>query len=260
MPLLFTAVFMVMAVVPACAQKKGLPKGVKAVLGKKPPLTGAAPVVRLPVSCVPLVLSNAVVAASGVPPAILERQITNTLPKLRLLSAQESKRILFPQAEKGNLFYVPLSLNTPETAVYRGLSLSNLEELENIVKNGLELNKIQVRNATEYAIFTSHRLELALHHALTDEKAAIPVIVKIPVTQQYKPLGYNGHFVFIRDVPAEYISEILALLKINGKAMWYKAIWQEGKMVLIPAPSKQFAADELMIHYFKTWPINLDMD
>ncbi len=42
----FSLVFISAAVVPACAQQKNIVKGAKTVLGKKPPLTGTAPVVK----------------------------------------------------------------------------------------------------------------------------------------------------------------------------------------------------------------------
>ena len=209
-------------------------------------------------------VKGVIYAATAKTPAILstqiDRQVTNALCKPHLLSTAESKKILFPQSDTKRLFYVPVSFNTQEIAVYRGFSLSNLDELENIVKNGLELDKIE--NRAEYAIFTSHRLETALHYSIprSYKKAIIPVIVKIPVTQQYQPLGYNGHFVFITNVPAKYISEIMAFLEIDGKSMWYKVEWQQNKMILTPALSKYFASHELMIHYFNAQPINVGMD
>ena len=259
--LVATIIFIAAFVVPTCAQKKGLAKGVKAAFGKKPLLMGAAPAIHPNVPLLPSTLPSVDVSATHIVPmaTAVERQVTGVLRKPRLLSTQESKKILFPQGNE-DLFYVPLSLNTPETAVYRGFSLPDLESLENIAKNGLELNKIQ--NVAEYAIFASHKLKLAFHYSLhqPDEKAIIPVIVKIPVTKQCEPMGYNGHFVFVKNVAAEYISEIMAFLEIDDRATWYKVTWQKDKMVLTPAPSQQFTANELMIHDFQAWPINLDMD
>ena len=190
----------------------------------------------------------------------ITRQMVNSLPEPRLLSTQESKRILFPQTKNGNLFYVPSVLNTPQTAVYKGLSLPNLDALENMAKNGLELNKIQ--NAPEYAIFTSSQLSVALTYTIPTlpEERAIPVIVKIPVTKQCSPMSYNGYFVFVDDIPAQHIAEIMALLEIDGKATWYKIGWQKNKMLFLPATSEQFTADELKTHYFYAPAINLDMD
>lgn len=258
MPFILIAVFMAGAITPACAQKKSISKEVKAILSK-----GTAPVKRPSAPRASSTLSGAAVSAAQVVPlaTAVERQMANALRKPRLLSSKEIKKILFPQGN-GDLLYVPLPLNTPETAVYRGFALPDLDSLENIAKNGLELNKIQVENAIEYAIFTSHQLGLAFHHSLplSDEKATIPVIVKIPVTKQCKPLGYNGHFVFTRDVSAKHISEIMAFLEIDGKATWYKVSWQNDKMILAPAPSQPVTPNELMVHYFQTWPINLDMD
>lgn len=254
-------IFIAAFVVPTCAQKKGLAKGVKAAFGKKPPLMGAAPAIHPNVPLLPSAWAGVDVSATHVAPMVtaVERQVAGALRKPRLLSPKESKQILFPNGNE-DLFYIPVSLNTPETAVYRGFSLPDLESLENIAKNGLELNKIQ--NAAEYAIFASHKLKLAFHYSLPrpNEKASIPVIVKIPITKQCEPMGYNGHFVFVENVAAEYISEIMAFLEMDGKATWYKVTWQEGKMVLTAAPSQQFTANELMIHYLQAWPINLDMD
>ena len=260
---ILAVLFIGTSIIPVHAQwwKKGIE-----TLGKKSPLTKIGPTTHPAVNpyVPPALLQTSVFTLPRVVslPVTVEQQVIKARHKPRLLSVKESEKILFPQTKKGNLFYVPLALNTPQTAVYRGMSLPNLEALENIAKNGLELSKIQFRNATEYAIFTSNRLELALHYtrSLSDEKEALPVIVKIPVTQQCKPLGYNGHFVFVQDVPAKYISEIMVLLEMDGKPLWYKVVWQNDKMDLVPAPSKQFTAGELMIHYFKAWPINLDMD
>ncbi len=189
----------------------------------------------------------------------IERQIANPLRSPRLLNSVESKKILFPQTKAGPRFFVPLPLNTTETAVYKGLALPNLEALENITKNGLELNKIQSRSA--YGIFASNQLQVAMEYTLPATSGpVIPVLIKIPITERCKPMGYNGHFVFVRNVPPAHIAEIMAFLEINGKATWYKVTWQKDKMVLVPAPSEQIPANELMVHYFQTWPINLDMD
>ncbi len=59
MKLAVAIVFIGASVVPACAQKKGIIKGAKAALGKKPPLTGTAPVVKPVTPRVPPTLQGA---------------------------------------------------------------------------------------------------------------------------------------------------------------------------------------------------------
>ena len=97
--LLFMAVFVATAVTPACAQKKGLSKGVKNALGKKPPLTGTAPVVRPPViPRVPPTVPNAAVPAPKVSPvsAAVERQVVQAQTAAQL--PQQKDFLTGPQA------------------------------------------------------------------------------------------------------------------------------------------------------------------
>lgn len=182
-----------------------------------------------------------------------------TLPA-RWLSPAQSQRMLFHPREEGLLLYVPTALNTTEAAVYRGLSLQNLDELDNLLQNGLELNKIQGR--TEYAIFASNQLRVAMEYALSSSggEMAVPVLVKIPVTKQCKPLGYNGHYVFINDVPAQYLSDIMVFLEVKGTPGWYKVVRENNEMLFKPVPSKLISEADLATPYFQVSPINLGMD
>lgn len=81
--LILTAVFIATAVIPACAQKKGITKGVKAVLGKKPPLTETAPVVCPNVTHIPSSLTGAATVnpSRTVTATALERQVTQATVK-----------------------------------------------------------------------------------------------------------------------------------------------------------------------------------
>lgn len=78
-------VFIGASVVPACAQKKSIVKGAKAALGKKPPMTGTAPIVVKPVTPrVPPTLQGATVPtrtaiAENVLNVAVERQLDKTI-------------------------------------------------------------------------------------------------------------------------------------------------------------------------------------
>ena len=100
-------VFVGAAVVPACAQKKGLTNLPKAVLGKKPPLTGISPVVRVPVTprVPPTLQGVATIPTRVVPNAALnanvERQLIQATtpslvltPALSVVSTPESVHVL----------------------------------------------------------------------------------------------------------------------------------------------------------------------
>ena len=146
--------------------------------------------------------------------------------------------------------YVPSALISGKYTLYRGLRLQNTDELQNILTHGMEIDKTH-----HHTVFVSPNISVALGYMFphqtarllgTFEEEALPVMIKIPVTQQLlrenspqKPQEeFGGRRVFYQDVPAEQISDVFVFLEVNNQLRWYKAVVEQGQLIFIPVPSK----------------------
>ena len=121
--------------------------------------------------------------------------------------------------------------------------LSNIDDLKNLLVNGLELGKS--RDFPDEIYVTSDALFPLVYATPNDDEIAhLPVLIKIPATlslQRYAPEVFEdqNREVFMRNVPAHFISDIWGFLAVNGKPDWYKVVLENDALVFIPA-SGQF--------------------
>ena len=177
----------------------------------------------------------------------------HTQPVVRLVSRQKVYRMLFPKnpvpdkMSAGKMF-VPQGLLGPQKAVYRGMSL-NLAELKNLFVNGLEPHKSiahrKVYTALAPTIALAYANPAGHYIAGREKKHDLPVLVKIPFTPQLQQYAghmrqdiKNGNIVFDQDLPARCISAIWVFLEVNGRPDWYKAVWEQDELLLLPAPGE----------------------
>ena len=144
-------------------------------------------------------------------------------------------------------FYVPSAFDPSERAVYRGIRIKKLTDLENLLRKGME-----IRKSSFPQIYAAHTPGIALDYALLQEEWAIyenihdielelPVVVRIPITPKLlsnNPFHNDATEVtFSRSVRADMIPDVMVFLEINGKADWYKAVLENNKLVLISTPT-----------------------
>ncbi len=139
---------------------------------------------------------------------------------------------------KEQKMFVPHDLVNQTKALYRGMTIANIDELKNILTNGLELNKSNYRKQifTAYDPLTAVLYSQPTHffHAQAD----LPVLIKIPFTpslEQYTFTRFPTALAFHQNLPANAISDVWILLEVNKKPDWYKAILDDGQIVLFPA-------------------------
>ena len=121
-------------------------------------------------------------------------------------------------------------------AFYRGMVLSDLSSLKEVLTKGLEWKKTNYNR-----IFASRYLSVALDHAYINP-GLLPVLIRIPETDHLRfnniMCGDNWTVTFGRDIPADMLSDVMVFLKINGVPGWYDVKYQEDKLVFSRVPTE----------------------
>ena len=125
--------------------------------------------------------------------------------------------------------------------LFRGMMLENMAEVENLLVNGLEVDKSRSHRAE--GIFTTVTPWPALLDAAPWEPHQnLPVFIRIsfvPGLQHYILSRRNSDVViFKKDISASFLLDVWVLLNVNGKLDWCKAVLKEGKLTLIPGYGK----------------------
>lgn len=155
---------------------------------------------------------------------------------VRLVPPRQVYPLIYKVGE--HQMFVPRNFVNSTKALYRGMAIANLDELKDILINGLKTTKSNHMKR----IFTSHDPDTAILYAqpthLFNEQANLPVLLKIPLTpavEQYAQERFPMATAFLQDIPAEAIPDVWILLEVNKKADWYKATLEDGEIVLFPA-------------------------
>ena len=170
----------------------------------------------------------------------------------RVLNGADFRKVVFP--EDG--LYLPLALNDSKSALYRGMGL-RIADIKNILIEGLKID----RSAYE-VLFFSADASMAAH--LGNDRAVIfsrggnlfiPVVVKVNVTPLLRLRRSLRHdivdnYVFLRDIPARSVSDVMTFLEVNGEGAWYKAVLVDGELTFVPAPARLWKGSDLIIHQF----------
>jgi len=169
---------------------------------------------------------------------------SDILPARVLPSIQIYKSI---SLVRHNQLYLPRAFTETKNVLYRGMRFTNLSDLENLLLQGME-----IRSTGYSEIYFGYIPSTALGYALpwkVDENVngEFPVVTKVPVTPQLPVLQTGVTAQVYKDLPAEFISDVMVFLEINGRADWYKAIMENNKLVLISVPTTQTSG------YFSRW-------
>ena len=158
---------------------------------------------------------------------------------VRVPDWQTTARYLFPEGRQGHKAHIPSAFEKRQgAAFYRGLSLRRLDELKNLLVNGMERDKV---SAYFPGIFAADEAKMALGYATPWGALypSLPVIVRIPDTPELaaeniweKKTPFSG--VFRQDVKPRFISDVMVFLEVNGKPGWHKVMLVDEEMVFIP--------------------------
>lgn len=120
--------------------------------------------------------------------------------------------------------------------LYRGIHISGLQAIGNMLHHGLEVKK------SHYGVICMGDLLTARMFAIDNGKVRIPVIVGVPGELLIPYLKFNRdtaiyprvEATFPFDIPPTMFSQLLVFLEIDGKAEWYKVMPDNERMVFIP--------------------------
>lgn len=186
----------------------------------------------------------------GKPRVLIEMPEAEPPKQPKLLSAQvlngdEFRQGVFPQ----NRFrHLPTSLNSGMPALYRGMGL-RLKEVENILRNGVQKEKSSFDR-----LYFSTDIDIAVSCA-DEENLSLPVIVKVGVTPELEkqhPFSHDAdnNYTFLRDIPAEFVTNVFTYIKVNGKRDWYEMVLKDGQLTLKPTLTQDYRKGDLIIHKF----------
>ena len=170
---------------------------------------------------------------------------TSAVLPARMLTGAEYRRITNADNDDWSTpLYLPLALNTAQRAFYRGLSLNNLDAVKNILNNGLRVR--EVSRETENKIYFSGYARRAMQFSVRasgDEENLLPTMVQFNVptyadVHVHKLLGGLKDYIVHNDIRS--IMDVMVFLEVDGKADWYKATLEDGKLVFTPVPSRMF--------------------
>ena len=169
----------------------------------------------------------------------------NQILSARVVNGADFSESIFPQDD---LIHLPLTLNDAQPALYRGLGL-RIADIKDILTKGMGLDKSYYQR-----LFFSSEAKEAVFHA-DKEKVLIPVVVKVNVTPESQlwlslRLCTNNTYAILQEIPARFISDVVAFFEVNGKGAWYKAVLVDGELTFIPAPTRLFERGDLIVHWF----------
>ena len=121
----------------------------------------------------------------------------------RVLNEQQMTPVVFPGGPSSRKTFIPPALNSQEPVGYRGMALNDLDELKNILENGLEFK----RTANKGVFFSGH-----LHTALlfaTPTKEKVVVLVQIQPPANIPLYEYYYEYYTKQDIPASALKTVM---------------------------------------------------
>ncbi len=182
--------------------------------------------------------------------------VPSVLPA-RMMSGTENHTVLFPKPRLFSPMYIPIALNTTQEVAYRGVTLYNLQSLQNILENGLEYDRVSpVMDNKIY--FSGHIYRAAKFATQSDSPyGELPVLIKFALPESRNDIYAHNYlygldyYFFVHNIGADYLLDVMVLLEVNGVPGWYKATLEEGNLVFTPTPSRIFDEKELIKHDIK---------
>ncbi|MBR4356049.1 MAG: hypothetical protein IKP96_05760 [Elusimicrobiaceae bacterium] len=120
-------------------------------------------------------------------------------------------------------------------SMYRGMGLSNLEEVRDILLDGLKVEKTNYPDIY-MTQFPTLALEFATHY--NPDKISVIVIISAEAIFPFIEPVASDEYTCNRDVTTDMIDEVLVFLNINGKEAWHRAVLQDDHLVFLPLPEE----------------------
>ena len=157
--------------------------------------------------------------------------------------------------------FLPKDILENKESFYRGMRFGKLDDVKNLLINGLETHRTNYRGK----IHASLKPSLALWYA-TMGSDNLSILIQIPATEtlrSYAPEAFptddryaakvfqtGEECIFRRDVPASFISNVWVFLEVNGKPDWHKVTLENGELIFTPASGRVFEEKEFILHEF----------
>ena len=171
-----------------------------------------------------------------------------TILSARMLVGADSWHFIRPTDAIGRYTeqtFLPKDILENKESFYRGMRLGKLDDIKNLLINGLEVNKSNYSGE----IYASLQISIPLYYA-TMGSENLPVLIQIPATEtlrSYAPEAFptedryaakafqTGEVcIFRRDIPAHFISNVWVFLEVNGKPDWYRVTLEDDALVFTP--------------------------
>lgn len=175
-------------------------------------------------------------------PAVLSARVLPSVDRWDIISPTD------PVGAYTGQIFLPKDILENKESFYRGMRLEKLDDVKNLLINGLEAHRTNYHGD----IYASLMPSIALGHAIMAGEN-LSVLVQIPATDKlrsYAPEAFptddryaakafqTGEVcIFRRDVPASFISNIWVFLEVNGTPGWYKATLENGELIFTPVPA-----------------------
>ncbi len=163
-------------------------------------------------------------------------------------AGQVTARALLPDELRQRLsqLHAPEHFQENKRALYRGMKFDQLDDLKNLLQNGLEVKRTfhpgEIWTSPDPGVACGYALPSSWDYAPDKFATGLPVVVRIFHTPylfaQNQPDIVWQNRVFFRDIPARYIFDVDVLLGVNNKLGWYKVTLEQGNITFTPAPSR----------------------
>ena len=131
---------------------------------------------------------------------------------------------------------LPDEFTKSKSILFRGISINNLAELENLLRNGSQIDKTSYRGIY-FSSDLSDALYYVIHHVRFSKRIPVLITVKSSYDMDYdytdeeNNFPSNDFYSFDTDIPAQE-QEIFAYLYHNGKNDWYHvSLTEQGKII-----------------------------
>ena len=158
----------------------------------------------------------------------------------RMLPGADSYYIIRPSTPNGmytDQIFLPRNILENRESFYRGMRLGKIDDLKNLLINGLEISKSHYYPGKIYA---SPKPFIPLWHATMGMEPILLTLIQIPANPTlciYEENKIDEVF-FRRDIPVEFISNVWVFLEVNKKPDWYKVVLENNELVFIHAPGE----------------------
>ncbi|MCR5504262.1 MAG: hypothetical protein K6E94_01615, partial [Elusimicrobiaceae bacterium] len=159
-------------------------------------------------------------------------QTDNSIPAQVLFTDEyKNKRIYMPLEDIKNIRdFLPLGFIEGK-ALYRGMALTNYDELKHILIDGLPGNKTVNGDGRVY--FTDI-IEMAVNYSIQHEFGHLPVLIK----KYSEDIG--PYISAYKDVEVKDITDVLVWASLDGKFGWWRAqLDGKGEVVLTPTDNME---------------------